>query len=92
VVAGQELGGQIAIVTGGARAIGRAIAVWATEGRAASTDALQRYANEGLARGRDLARTLAARARSTSPSRAARRAALREQIPAVGERRPPASS
>jgi uncharacterized protein (DUF697 family) len=54
---------KVIVAYAGTYAIGRAVTIWALEGRAASSDAVQRFSREGLERGRDLARTLAAGAR-----------------------------
>jgi uncharacterized protein (DUF697 family) len=76
---------KVAIAYGGTYAIGRAIAAWALEGREISSEALQRYSREGLARGRELARTLVEGAR-TARQRGRRWEAFLRSVPAA--RRP----
>jgi uncharacterized protein (DUF697 family) len=49
---------KIAIAYGGTWAIGRAIALWATEGHDVSTDTIRRFSQEGLERGKAVARRL----------------------------------
>lgn len=71
---------KVAVAYGGTQAIGRAIAAWATEGRAVSGDLLQRYTREGLERGRDVARTLLDRARRASGPAARRRDVIRTHL------------
>jgi uncharacterized protein (DUF697 family) len=57
---------KVAIAYGGTYAIGRVVATWASEGRAASSEVVQRFAREGLDRGRDVARSLVQRARDVT--------------------------
>jgi uncharacterized protein (DUF697 family) len=46
---------KVAVAYGGTWAIGRAVVLWATEGRILSADRLRRLSREGVARGRDVA-------------------------------------
>jgi uncharacterized protein (DUF697 family) len=63
---------KIAIAYGGTWAIGRATVLWATEGRAITTQMLRTLGAEGLERGRRIARELADRARLSPRPRASR--------------------
>jgi uncharacterized protein (DUF697 family) len=49
---------KVAIAYAGTWAIGRAMTLWASEGREVTAGAVRRYSREGLARGRTVARTL----------------------------------
>jgi len=49
---------KVAVAYGGTWAIGRAVALWATEGRKVSRERLKRLSDEGLARGREIAKTM----------------------------------
>jgi uncharacterized protein (DUF697 family) len=49
---------KVAVAYGGTWAIGRAVVLWATEGRTLTTDRLRQLSREGLARGRQVARSL----------------------------------
>ena len=52
---------KVAIAYGGTWAIGKAVALWASEGRAVTVDTVRTLSTEGLERGRQLARDLVAR-------------------------------
>jgi uncharacterized protein (DUF697 family) len=52
---------KVAIAYGGTWAIGRAVALWVTEGRSVTTDTIRTLSTEGLARGREIARDLVKR-------------------------------
>jgi uncharacterized protein (DUF697 family) len=49
---------KVAVAYGGTWAIGRAVALWATEGRKVTGERLKELSREGLARGREMARSL----------------------------------
>jgi hypothetical protein len=49
---------KVAVAYGGTWAIGRAVALWATEGRKLSSGGLKELSREGLARGREVARRM----------------------------------
>ena len=49
---------KVAVAYGGTWAIGRAVVLWATEGRLLTAAGLRQLSREGLARGRNLARSL----------------------------------
>jgi uncharacterized protein (DUF697 family) len=73
---------KVAIAYGGTWAIGRAITLWAMDGRAVTIDTVRTLSTEGLERGRRFARDLVARQKPRDPgTRAGRwtrfRAALR---------------
>jgi uncharacterized protein (DUF697 family) len=77
---------KVAVAYGGTVAIGRAVVVWATEGRAASADLLQRFSREGLERGREVARRMVSSARAAGLRAARRWDALRAHVPGLGRR------
>jgi uncharacterized protein (DUF697 family) len=77
---------KVAVAYGGTVAIGRAVVVWATEGRAASADLLQRFSREGLERGREVARRMVSSAREAGVRAARRWDALRAHVPGLGRR------
>lgn len=77
---------KVAVAYGGTVAIGRAVAVWATEGRAASADLFQRFSQEGLERGREVARRMVSSAREAGARAARRWEALRAHVPGLGRR------
>ena len=49
---------KVAVAYGGTWAIGRAVVLWATEGKKVSAARLQQLSREGMARGRDVARSI----------------------------------
>lgn len=77
---------KVAVAYGGTVAIGRAVVVWATEGRAASADLLQRFSREGLERGREVARRMVSSAREAGVRAVRRWDALRAHVPGLGRR------
>lgn len=77
---------KVAVAYGGTVAIGRAVVVWATEGRAASADLLQRFAREGLERGREVARRMVSSAREAGVRAVRRWDAIRAHVPGLGRR------
>jgi uncharacterized protein (DUF697 family) len=81
---------KVAIAYGGTWAIGRAVALWATEGRAVTVDTVRALSSEGLERGRQLARDLVARRTSTRPTpRAGRWSRFRAALPGAGRPKEP---
>jgi uncharacterized protein (DUF697 family) len=80
---------KVAIAYGGTWAIGRAVVLWATEGRAVTVDTVRTLSTEGLERGRRLARELVARAKPARTSRPGRWARFRAALPGVSKRTPP---
>ncbi len=78
---------KVAIAYGGTWAIGRALAAWATEGRAVSAEAVRSLSAEGLTRGRRVAEAMVAQARDARARTAGRWERLRSQIPRLGRRR-----
>lgn len=81
---------KIAIAYAGTYAIGRAMVAWTTEGRQVTADTVNRYAREGMERGRALAAHLSEEhpAGRTTGSRWAR---LRRYLPGRAQRRRQAS-
>jgi uncharacterized protein (DUF697 family) len=82
----------VAVAYGGTWTMGRAIVLWATEGRAATGAALRALTKEGLERGRRLAKELVARARPTQRalSRPSRWSRFKAALPGHARRSPPA--
>jgi uncharacterized protein (DUF697 family) len=80
---------KVAIAYGGTWAIGRAVVLWLTEGRAVTSDLVRSLANEGLVRGRAIARELMDRAKTRSGNSTGRWARLRSQLPGLSSRRQP---
>lgn len=78
---------KVAIAYGGTWAIGRALAAWATEGRAVTAQTVRLLSTEGLARGRRVAESMVARARGTGERTSSRWARLSRQWPLAGRRR-----
>lgn len=78
---------KIAIAYGGTWAIGRAIVLWATEGREITSDLVRTLSAEGLQRGRGVAARLVDGARDQSGRTARRWERLKEHLPLVGRRR-----
>jgi uncharacterized protein (DUF697 family) len=79
---------KVAIAYGGTWAIGRAVVLWVTEGRAVTADTVRALSTEGLERGRRLARELVSRA-TTSESTAGRWARFKAQLPGMSRRKRP---
>jgi uncharacterized protein (DUF697 family) len=80
---------KVAIAYGGTWAIGRAIVLWATEGREVSQDLVRSLSNEGLQRGRAVAARLVEQARERTGRVGRRWERLKEQLPLIGRRRRP---
>jgi uncharacterized protein (DUF697 family) len=80
---------KVAIAYGGTWAIGRAVVIWATEGREVSQDLVRSLSNEGLQRGRTVAARLVEQARSRTGGVGRRWERLKEHLPLIGRRRPP---
>lgn len=77
---------KVAVAYGGTWAIGRAVVLWATEGRRASADTLRTFSREGLARGRTFARDLAARGKAGVATASGRWDRLRSHVPGLRRR------
>jgi uncharacterized protein (DUF697 family) len=58
---------KVAVSYAGTYAIGRAVTMWAMEGREVSAEAVRRFSREGLTRGREVARTLTRRPSAALP-------------------------
>ena len=58
---------KVAVAYGGTWAVGRAVVLWVTEGRTATSETLRGFSREGLERGRSVAREIAARGRASPP-------------------------
>jgi hypothetical protein len=80
---------KVAIAYGGTWAIGRAVVLWATEGREVSQDLVRSLSNEGLQRGRTVAARLVEQARARTGRVGRRWERLKEQLPLIGRRRRP---
>jgi uncharacterized protein (DUF697 family) len=80
---------KVAIAYGGTWAIGRAVVLWATEGREISQDLVRSLSNEGLQRGRTVAARLVEQARERSGRAGRRWERLKEHLPLIGRRRKP---
>lgn len=80
---------KVAIAYGGTWAIGRAIVLWATEGREVSQDLVRSLSNEGLQRGRAVAARLVEQARERTGGVGRRWERLKEHLPLIGRRRRP---
>jgi uncharacterized protein (DUF697 family) len=74
---------KVAVAYGGTWAIGRAVVVWATEGRAASSETLRTFSREGLERGRAVARDITARGRAGVARASGRWERLRSHVPGL---------
>ena len=77
---------KVAVAYGGTWAIGRAVVVWVTEGRAASAETVRMLSREGLQRGRDVARDLSARGRAGVAKASGRWDRLRAHVPGLRRR------
>ncbi len=80
---------KVAIAYGGTWAIGRAVVLWATEGREISSDLVRSLSNEGLQRGRTVAARLVEQARERTGGVGRRWERLKEHLPLIGRRRRP---
>jgi uncharacterized protein (DUF697 family) len=78
---------KIAIAYGGTWAIGKAMLLWATEGREVTVDVVRTYSQEGLMRGREVATTLMEKAREAPSAHRGRWDRLRQLVPGLGRRR-----
>lgn len=77
---------KVAIAYGGTWAIGRAVVLWATEGREVSQDLVRSLSNEGLQRGRAVAARLVEQARERTGGVGRRWERLKEHLPFIGRR------
>ena len=77
---------KVAVAYGGTWAIGRAVVLWATEGRRASAETLRTFSREGLERGRAVARDLAARGKAGVAHASGRWDRLRSHVPGLRRR------
>jgi uncharacterized protein (DUF697 family) len=77
---------KVAVAYGGTWAIGRAVVLWATEGRTASADTLRTFSREGLERGRAVARELATRGKAGVARASGRWDRLRSHVPGLRRR------
>jgi uncharacterized protein (DUF697 family) len=78
---------KVAIAYGGTWAIGRAITLWATEGRTVTTDLVRSMSAEGVERGRAVAQKLVDQARAGGKGAGARWDRLKANLPLLGRRR-----
>jgi uncharacterized protein (DUF697 family) len=74
---------KVAVSYGGTWAVGRAVVLWLTEGRAATSDALRGFSREGFERGRSVATDIASRGRSGASKASSRWERLRGRIPGL---------
>jgi uncharacterized protein (DUF697 family) len=77
---------KVAVAYGGTWAIGRAVVLWATEGRTASSETLRTFSREGLERGRAVARELATRGKAGVARASGRWDRLRSHVPGLRRR------
>ncbi len=77
---------KVAVAYGGTWAIGRAVVLWVTEGRPASSETLRSFSREGLDRGRTVARELAARGRAGVARASGRWDRLKSHVPGLRRR------
>jgi uncharacterized protein (DUF697 family) len=77
---------KVAIAYGGTWATGRAVVLWATEGREVSQDLVRSLSNEGLQRGRAVATRLLEQAREKTGGVRGRWERLKEHLPLIGRR------
>jgi len=77
---------KVAIAYGGTWAIGRAVAVWITEGREITGDFVRSMSIEGLERGRTVATRLVDQMRATGTRAGGRWERLKAQLPLRGRR------
>jgi uncharacterized protein (DUF697 family) len=77
---------KVAIAYGGTWAIGRAVVLWVTTGRVATSDAVRAFSAEGLERGRAVARDIVARGKSGVARASSRWDRLRAQVPGLRRR------
>jgi uncharacterized protein (DUF697 family) len=77
---------KVAIAYGGTWAIGRAVVLWVTEGRTASSEVLRSFSREGLERGRAVARDISARSKAGVARASGRWERLRSHVPGLRRR------
>ncbi|MEO5822890.1 MAG: hypothetical protein ABIT71_20475 [Vicinamibacteraceae bacterium] len=77
---------KVAVAYGGTWAIGRAVVLWATEGRTASSETLRAFSREGLERGRAVAREISARGKAGVARASGRWDRLRAHVPGLRRR------
>jgi uncharacterized protein (DUF697 family) len=78
---------KVAIAYGGTWAIGRAVVLWATEGREITAEMVRSFSREGLERGRRLAARMQAEARAARAGRGERWRQLKSYLPTFRFRR-----
>jgi uncharacterized protein (DUF697 family) len=78
---------KVAIAYGGTWGIGRAMVLWATEGREITTEMVRGFSKEGLERGRRLAARMQAEARAARATRGERWRRWRSYLPTFRFRR-----
>lgn len=78
---------KIAIAYGGTWAIGRAVTLWATDGREVTADLVKSMSAEGIERGRAVAQKLVDQARAGGSAAGARWERLKANIPLLGRKR-----
>ena len=77
---------KVAVAYGGTWAIGRAVVLWVTEGRTATSDTLRTFSREGLERGRQVARDLTTRSRAGVAKASGRWDRLKSHVPGLRRR------
>jgi uncharacterized protein (DUF697 family) len=77
---------KVAIAYGGTWAIGRAMVLWATEGREITAASLRAFSTEGLERGRAVAARMVDQARTGGTQARSRFGRLRDYLPTLGRR------
>jgi len=77
---------KVAVAYGGTWAIGRAVVLWATEGRTASAETLRSLSSEGLERGRAVAREIMSRGRAGAAKASGRWDRLKAHVPGLRRR------
>jgi uncharacterized protein (DUF697 family) len=84
---------KVAVAYGGTWAVGRAVALWVTEGRAATGDVLKNLSREGFRRGKAAASEIVSRGRGGDTYKPTGRwARLRAQVPGLRRRRAASTS
>jgi uncharacterized protein (DUF697 family) len=74
---------KVAVAYGGTWAIGRAVVLWVTEGRTATSETLRTFSREGLERGRAVARDISTRGRAGVAKASGRWDRLRSHVPGL---------
>jgi uncharacterized protein (DUF697 family) len=77
---------KVAVAYGGTWAVGQAVVLWATTGRAATADAVRSFTKEGLERGKAAARDIVERGRAGAQTVSSRWERLRSQVPGLRKR------